>query len=667
MRNQLPWWAPTLAIFIILFGGGCSPSSPSQPSSQSAASQATCPVNLTAKATVKNNGIYKLLSPEVEATQVKLRGHVPVTANTDIDLGIVDGNTAFPLTLSYELNHEGELDTLLKNLYDPSHSQYQQFLSPDAFRERFSPTQAQVDQVTTFLASNGIKVTSVDSNRLLVHAEGKASQIQTAFNTEIHHYQDAQGNVFFAPAYELQVPMGLGIQTVHGIDTQTRLRTHFRRQTPSNQLPFYSLPPLQKPGAQSNSDLSTEALSHSLLTASATSGPIGGFTPSQIVSGYSIPTTLDGSGQTLALFELDGYSASDITAYENYFGLPTATLDNVLLDGATGTPGSGALEVTLDIQLALAVAPKLQKIIVYMGVNTTASALDTYNRIATDNLAKTVSTSWGLYEGGITGATLTAENAIFKQMAAQGQSMFAAAGDSGAYDNGTALSVDDPASQPYVVGVGGTMLTLDSSGNYQSEATWNNGMGNGGGGGGISSVWTIPSWQVGLSTAANKGSATMRNVPDVSLNADPSTGYAVFYGGAWTIVGGTSCAAPTWAAFTALINQQRQDNHLALLGFPNPSLYQLGQASNYSLNFHDIQDGSTNMYYPAVKGYDEATGWGSFQGSTLLNSLSAAPVVAPQPSPVSTGTSSGPGTSPSGSTPTPSSAGVTPAASPSPC
>ena len=117
----------------------------------------------------------------------------------------------------------------------------------------------------------------------------------------------------------------------------------------------------------------------------------------------------------------------------------------------------------------------------------------------------------------------------------------------------TTLVVDDPASQPYVVGVGGTSLTVNAAtGAYASEAVWNDGLGNGAGGGGVSTVWPIPSWQTNVSTVYSK---THRNVPDVSLNADPDTGYSIYYNGQWTIYGGTSCAAPLWAAFTARVNQ----------------------------------------------------------------------------------------------------------------
>ena len=262
--------------------------------------------------------------------------------------------------------------------------------------------------------------------------------------------------------------------------------------------------------------------------------------------------------------------------------------------------------------------------------------IDTYNKIATDNIAKTVSSSWGSAENETDSNVLNSENTILQQMASQGQSFFAAAGDSGAYDdsiNGTnsTLEVDDPGSQPYATSVGGTTLTWTGN-TFSSETSWQTSSASGtygtgsyheaeGGGGGISRKWSIPSWQNNLATNANLGSTSMRMVPDVALDADPNTGYPIYYNGAWGLYGGTSCAAPIWAAFTALVNQKRVTVSLARIGFVNPTLYQIGQGASYGNAFHDIADGSTNLYYPAETGYDLTTGFGSFNGNGLFSIL----------------------------------------------
>jgi kumamolisin len=292
------------------------------------------------------------------------------------------------------------------------------------------------------------------------------------------------------------------------------------------------------------------------------------------------------------------------------------------VDGATGSAGQEAAETTLDVELVSAMAPGAKQILVYEAPNSATSVLHLYSKIANDNQAQIVTTSWGGPERYQNTAFLTSESAILKQMALQGQTVFAAAGDAGAYSDQSSLSVIDPASQPFVVAVGGTRL-YSNGGSYRSETTWNNGSpSQGAGGGGVSSLWVQPSWQSGVISSATRGSASMRNVPDVALNSDPMTGYAIYYAGRWTNIGGTSAAAPLWAGFTALVNQQREANGLRQIGFLNPILYSLGKGSRYSSDFNDIRDGSTNLYYPAVQGYDNATGWGSMNGQGLFQDLS---------------------------------------------
>ena len=295
----------------------------------------------------------------------------------------------------------------------------------------------------------------------------------------------------------------------------------------------------------------------------------------------------------------------------------------------------------------IAVAPGVKQILVYEGANSEAGLIDTYTKIASDNLAHQISSSWGMSEAASAASDMQSENTIFKQMVSQGQTLFSAAGDNGAEDDVTydqttgqvqseKVSVDDPSGQPYVVAVGGTRLTIDSSGAYQSETTWNDmSQGYGAGGGGISTVWSIPSWQQGAATADSETSQTMRNVPDVALNADPETAYGVYVSDPgsgstkpqWAPIGGTSAAAPIWAAFNALVNQNRTAKGLSATGFLNPALYAIGTSSSYSSDFHDIADGSnngdSNGSYKTYSGYDNATGWGSFQGTNLLNDLSA--------------------------------------------
>jgi kumamolisin len=449
-------------------------------------------------------------------------------------------------------------------------------------------------------------VTGTHASRLILDVAGTTAAVDAAFGTRLSRYVAADGRVFHAPETAPSVPTALAgrLAAVVGLNTAALRRPHLRQLS--------SLRPLD-----------------STTIAGIGTGPDGGLTPSDIKTAYNLSgVSQNGSGQTMAVFELDGYTASDIQAYESKFGLPDVPLQNVLVDGAAGKPGSDADEVTLDIELQTALASAVNGIMVYETVNSDTGILDGYGKIADDDQAQEISTSWGLDEQDNDSGFIQSENAIFEQMAAQGQTIYSASGDDGAYDSGAVadgLRVDDPGSQPYVCGVGGTQMTTTApGGSYVSETTWNDGSPSAGAsGGGISAVWPIPSWQTPVVGSNSEASTTMRNVPDISLNAEPDTGYAIYYRGRWSVYGGASCAAPLWAGFTALVNQQRAADGQSPLGQANPALYAIAQSDGYSRDFHDIADDSTNLHYHAVAGYDLATGLGTMNGANLLTDLTA--------------------------------------------
>jgi hypothetical protein len=307
-------------------------------------------------------------------------------------------------------------------------------------------------------------------------------------------------------------------------------------------------------------------------------------------------------------------------------------LQNVLIDGFSGSPTilANSIEVTADIELLTAIAPNLSNILVYESApNDQNGYADEWKNIADDDIAKIVSTSWGS-GGEIFASDLVFDNQIFKQMALQGQAVFVASGDCGSYAdtvecaNTTVIGANEPAVQPYVTAVGISKLTTNPDGSYNSESA------SAYSGGGISYFQTIPSYQQGMISAALLGSTTMRNVPDVAFNGDPSTGYAVYTEGTWAGgFAGSSASAPLWAAFAALVNQGRAAANQEPLGFMNPVLYQIAQSSHYANDFHDITTGMNNLGvasnpdYPAGPGYDDATGLGSFNGLNLYNDLVA--------------------------------------------
>ena len=540
-----------------------------------------------------------------QQSSVILHGNISPKALSNARLlGNLNLDKNIPVTFVLPLRNKEELQNLIDRMYDPTDALYKKYLTTTQFIEQFAPTQEDYNKVIDYAKSMGMKIVATHPNRTLLNVSGQVKAIESAFTLQLNQYKSANGRIFFAPNKNPEVPSSIAsiISGIVGLDNHAVWK------------PFH---------------IKKEIVSRD-ASQTYPSGPGGGFAPSDIVKAYNLSSvSTNGTNQVIALFELADYQASDINTYTNYFGLPTAKLTNVLVDGGSSSGIDG--EVTLDIELAIALAPASQ-IYVYEGPNSNQGTLDTYNRIATDNIAKQVSTSWGLGEDQVDSNYLQSENAIFQQMAAQGQTIYAAAGDSGAYDDSSDtnpsqnLSVDDPASQPYVVGVGGTSLTVDANtGAYQSETVWNDGQGNGAGGGGVSTVWPIPSWQQNVSTVSSN---TNRNVPDVALNADSNTGYAIYFSGEWQIYGGTSCAAPLWAAFTACINQELQANRAPTLGFANPALYAIGTGPSYGSNFNDVTVGD-NLYYQASVGYDNASGWGSFNGINLFTSLTQNAPVSP--------------------------------------
>ena len=370
-----------------------------------------------------------------------------------------------------------------------------------------------------------------------------------------------------------------------------------------------------------------------------TANSYGAFTPNQIAAAYD--TTffsalgMHGEGQTVALVEFDDYLNNNAATFQSCFGT-SVPISRVPVDGGVAR-GGGEVEVELDIDVIVGQAPKLASLRVYEAPNSLSAGLDMYQKIANDNTAKVVSTSWGLCESQTPSNITNAENTIFRQMAAQGQSMFAASGDHGSEDcNTSALVTDDPASQPYVTGVGGTTLTLDATTNaWKGETVWNHG---GAGGGGVSGLWPTPTWQTGPGTA-NGYTAGKRQVPDVSADADPYTGYTVYVQDSncpgssgtfyvtscWIVYGGTSAAAPLWAAATALTNQYLASKSIAPVGQANPTIYRVFNTAGGS--FHDITSGNNCLdaacgtSYPATAGYDLATGIGSFDAGKIATAL----------------------------------------------
>ena len=361
-----------------------------------------------------------------------------------------------------------------------------------------------------------------------------------------------------------------------------------------------------------------------------------GAAPGQIKLAYGLTgSNLTGAGQNVGLLELDDYDDNDITGYEQAFNLPATPIVRNQVQATS--IGAGQAKVTTDIDILLGLLPKASHIVVYEVPLSggTASFLAGLQAIANDATyrCREISCSWMIGEDGATfgGNTfVNAENAVFLQMAAQGQAFFCASGNTGAAGNpaSNVIQTTDPASQPYVTAVGGTSITVGYDGLYTSETTWLDAgdttlsATGSGSGGGHSGVWPLPAYQQGIVSHAPAGefSTSNRNVPDVSLAADPFTGYAVYVQGGFQQLGYTGAASAVWCAFWAMVNQQRAAKFEPQLGFANPFLYRLGKSANYAADFHDIADNSNNLFYHAATGYDSTTGWGSINGN-LMNDL----------------------------------------------
>jgi subtilase family serine protease len=551
------------------------------------------------------------------------------------------------LSIGLQLRNRQELQPLLSDQSNPQSLMYHHFLSPQQFVDEFGPTADQQQQVIDYLQQQGLRITHLSSNRLLIDASATVSQAETAFHVSINTYQLGT-NVFYANASPPIIPNALSsiIASIGGLDNSVHMQPLYHLASSG-----YGKPKT----AFGNKPHSAHAQPHA--------GPGGGYTPADLNGAYDatplLQSGIQGTNQTVAIFELVGYQSSDVTQYFQTYNLGNPSITNVLVDGFNGSAGQGAIEVDLDIEVVAAMAPKAAQI-VYEGPNTIQGFNDTYNRIVTDKKAQVATISWGLCESLLGNAELQTLDSILNQGAAEGISMYAASGDSGAYDcNDYNLAVDSPASDPNITGVGGTNLQL-KNGAYGSESVWSNpsdiqrSFHGAGSGGGISSFFKQPGWQIGPGVK-NQYSNGNREVPDVSADADPTTGYSVYCTvlasgctpSGWITVGGTSAAAPLWAGSTALINEYLQKQQLSRIGFANPVLYGLQNAQQPFPPFHDITSGS-NLYYPATAGYDEASGWGSPDIYNITRDVAAG--VSPPPPPTPT-----PGPSPTATTtPSPS-------------
>ncbi len=548
-------------------------------------------------------------APSAATPLVTVKNSLPPT--TDRQTGAF---TAARMSVEVSLapRNESGLNAELRALYNKGSRQYGKYLAKGQFDARYAPTAATRNAVATYLRGEGLAVSPTNSPFLL-RATGPSAKITAAFHTDLRKYQDRKGISYFSNSASVRLPASVAsaVQGVIGLSNTVRPQRSVVRPV-SKAAKSSKSKAAAKPASSSASCETPYVTTSELfdLVNNGTNFPYGygggpgcsGLTPSQINSMYGAPYSsprTQGAGVTAAVFELSGYQQSDIDTWAHYFYGPgyNPPLEDVTVDGGPLAPVcpagdtcppqyeyySSDIEVDADIEVSLAVAPDVKHLIVYNAPNdyTGQTELDEYTAIANQDVASTISSSWGECENDAGASYAQTENTIFEQMAAQGQAVFSSSGDTGAFgcirsDGTTVVNVNDPASQPWVTSVGGTSFESDNPGTNphpgtpakgvetvwnvdnlcsdQAAAADNDEQGGffwcaetGAGGGGSSQFWGRPFYQHGAGVTSKyttysgeavsngetactlaKAGTPCREVPDISAMADPYNGYAEY-------------------------------------------------------------------------------------------------------------------------------------------
>lgn len=525
-------------------------------------------------------------------------------------------------------NHLAGLRALATAVSTPGSGERGAYLTSRQIAARFGPGASALGVVKSAISSAGLTLAG-ESDHFTLRVEGSAGAMERAFGTSIDRYRLSSGRLVFANTGPARLPAQAAahVLTVVGLSDVA----HFR---PSDAGGPRMAPNDRASGVQ-------PASATPVACKAALRKNTGAYNADQLAQAYGIKRLWSdgdlGAGSTIGIYELESNSPADISAYETCYGIhPSITYTHI--DGGSGS-GAGSGEAALDIEDVAGLAPA-SNIVVYQAPNNSTGPFDAIRYIVDHPTASVVTTSWGECEqflgygaSGIDSAA-AAESTYFEIAAAEGQTWVSAAGDNGTTDcdptSGPlekALTVDDPGSQPFVTSIGGTSLHISSTGAI-TEKAWNNSYG--ASGGGISQVWPMPAYQstapTGLHVTSTYSSAApcaassglCRQVPDVSADADPAIGYAIYWRGSWGAIGGTSAAAPLWAALLGLTEASGSCGGRPL-GLVNPSLYRLAAGSWYGADFRDVTSGNNDYVpsgrrdgrYPAGPGYDMATGLGS--------------------------------------------------------
>jgi subtilase family serine protease len=593
------------------------------------------------------------------AAAVRVGQAPPVPAGATLK-GMVPAGTTLHLSVALRPRDPSALTAYARAVSTPGSASYRRYLTPAQFAQRFGPTAAQVSAVRRSLRAQGLTLGALSRGGLSISVVATAARVERAFSVSLTRMALSGGRTAIRASAAPALPVSLArtIQSVVGLNTTAvprplLLRARGRAGAVSAGRPL-ARGHVVTGGPQA------------CAAASAAAPGQQAFTADEIASAYGFSGLYgagnNGGGVTVAVYELEPDDAADIAAYQSCYGTH-ATISYVPVDQGAGTgPGSG--EAALDIENLIGLAPNVN-VLVYQGPNSNSGApgsgpYDTFSAIVNQNRARVVTVSWGQCEHALGQADALAENTLFQQATVQGQSIVAASGDSGAEDcdTGGALpqsqaAVDDPSSQPFVTGVGGT--TIQGLGPRPTESVWNSGgtiltgmLQPGAGGGGISTLWPMPAPQLNSAAGLNVRTAQAagsicghpaglcREVPDVAADGDPATGYLIYWNGrgevsgepaGWQGIGGTSGASPVWAALLALTDGSRACAG-APVGFANPALYEAAGGA-FAGDFNDVATGNNDFTgtnggrYAATAGYDPATGLGTPNAASLAATLCA--------------------------------------------
>ncbi len=529
---------------------------------------------------------------------------VPSTGTLDVnDLASAPSSTKLSLAITLRYRNEERLDELILNQTDPSSGQFRHWLSNAEFKNTFAPTVQDYDRLKNALAQAGFTIDTTYDNRTVIDATASVASIDRLFHTSIHRVRQAGSSERFMNVRPAIAPPSISgiILGVDGLSTLDVIHPFNERMVRGSQA---SLP--------QNAEKSNTML---FGPVSSQSGGAG-YSPMAFWHAYDMPIIhpsasglrYDGTGRSSGIV-IDGNPApGDINAFLRYFGIKRTGPPTKVISADHKALPQATVESTLDAETILGSAPGTALYIYEMQKLSPASVTDAYNRAVSDNVADTLNTSFGTYEEDA-GMTPLTWNELAKQGVAKGMTLHAASGDLGGE-----VAPFAPADAPYFVAVGGTSLAIGAGGAWAYETSWS------GSSGGVSALFPLPVWQRNIPGTINRG----RNSPDVSFDADPSTGTAFYIFGTWNSeanpIGGTSLSSPIFGALVTELDQM----HNGRLGLVPANLYAIWRAHGYGSKanpyFHDIDQGCAGPYC-AARGYDLVTGIGSLDGMNLSRFL----------------------------------------------